>query len=154
MMDIFSKVILKLVEVPILKSAVVFLLTFLAFMLGDLYNAEIIGVAMLMVIDFITGLIASKYEGSPIKSRAMSRSVVKALVYYLAIAAGKFLDQSIPGEFVQYSTIGFVAATEFISIMENIGRMGFTTPNKLLNRIKEEYGGTKKTTRKSKERPE
>ena len=33
--------------------------------------------------------------------------------------------------------VAFVGITEFISILENIGRLGYQTPKKLLNQLKE-----------------
>lgn len=139
MHDAFNIVIAKLFSIPIWKAFSIFVLTFVSFMLGNVYNMEVLGVVMLMFIDFVTGIIATKYEGRPITSRRMSHSVVKCIVYFLAISAGKFLDQTIPGEIVQYATISFVAVTEFTSIMENIGRMGFETPQKILNVLKDKY---------------
>lgn len=139
MLDELPKILVKLAEFPVLKSVITFVLMFTSFMLGDLYDVEIIAVSMLLTIDFVTGVIGAVYAGESIKSRRMANSVVKALVYYLAISAGKFLDQSIPGEFVQYSTIGFVAVTEFISIIENIGKMGFKTPKALVANLREKY---------------
>lgn len=137
MTEIFSKIILKLVEIPLLKVVIAFALTFASFMLGDLYTTEVIAVVMLMVFDFVTGIAATVFEGNAIRSKRMAHSVVKCVVYFMAISAGKFLDASLPGEFAQYATIGFVATTEFISILENIGRMGFQTPKKLLNQLRE-----------------
>lgn len=137
--DMLQKVIAKLFELPLIKGGASFVLTFAAFMVGNIYNAEIIAVAMLMVIDAVTGVGATLIEKKAVTSRRFAHSVVKALVYFLAISAGKFLDTSVPGDLVQYSTIGFVAVTEFISILENIGRMGFRTPQIVLNSLKEKY---------------
>lgn len=161
MLDIFSKTILHLAEVPGLKGVLAFGLTFLSFMLGTVYNEAVLATAMLLIIDAVTGMIAARFfEKQQITSKRFSHSVVKALVYFLAISASKFLDQTIPGDLVQYSTISFVAGTEFISILENIGRMGIKTPKKLLNTLKEKFEseskghtkrnrGSKKRVRKS-----
>lgn len=135
----FQKVFSKLIELPLIKGGVSFLLTFGAFMVGNVYNAEILAVVMLMVIDTVTGVSATLVEGKPVSSRRFAHSVVKAVIYFLAISAGKFLDTSVPGEFVQYSTIGFVASTEFISILENIGRMGFKTPKTIVKNLRRKF---------------
>lgn len=135
----FQKVFAKLFELPLIKGGASFVLTLSSFMVGNLYNAEIIAVAMLMVIDSLTGVGATLIEKKAVTSKRFAHSVIKAVVYFLAISASKFLDTSVPGDFVQYSTIGFVAVTEFISILENIGRMGFKTPQLILNNLKEKY---------------
>jgi phage-related holin len=123
-----------------LKIVVAALLAIASFFFGDLYIDAIIATVMLMVIDLGTGLTASYVEKIPITSRRMSGSVLKGTVYLTAISAAHFVDQSVPGSFVQSAMISFVALTEFTSILENIGRMGFSTPKKILNQLKDKYG--------------
>lgn len=107
-----------------------------AFFFGDLHNQAIIAVAMLMVFDFLTGITASWMEGKAITSRASMRSVLKSTVYLVAISAAYFADNTIPVAFIETTVVGFVGITEFISILENAGRMGFATPQKLLNQLR------------------
>lgn len=118
------------------KLIVAGFLSSFAFMFGTLHTEAIIAVAMLMIFDFWTGIIASWQEGRQITSRAAMRSVLKSTVYLVAISAAFFTDKTIPLAFIETTVVGFVGVTEFISIMENIARMGFATPQKLLNQLR------------------
>lgn len=109
------------------------------FLFGNTYDEALIAIVMLMIFDFIFGLSASKYEGTPITSRRGMHGIIKGLVYFSAIASAHFVDHTIPFELVQSTMMGFVAVNEFISILENIGRLGYETPKKLLNQLREKY---------------
>jgi len=114
----------------------------LCFFFNELYAVGIIAVAMLMVFDAITGIMASVYEKKEISSQRFARSVKKGIVYFIAISAGHFADQTLAIaaiRFVESTMITFVGATEFISIIENIARMGFAVPKKLLNQVKADF---------------
>lgn len=106
-----------------------------AFLFGNLYTDAIIAILMLIMFDTVLGVAATYYEGNPITSRRFGRVVVKGMVYFSSISAAYFADLTIPYDFVQATMIAFVGLTEFISILENIGRMGYETPKKLLNQL-------------------
>ena len=116
-----------------------------SFLFGNLYNEGLIAIAMLMIFDTILGIMAVYREGDAITSRGFSRVVVKGFVYFSAISAGYFADLTIPFNVIQATMISFVGITEFISILENIGRLGYQTPKKLLNQLKayRDSGGIK-----------
>lgn len=107
------------------------------FLFGHLYTEAIIAIAMLMVMDTALGMAAAWKEGQDISSKRFSRAVLKGIVYFTAISAGYFADLTIPFDIVQGTMVAFVGITEFISILENIGRLGYQTPKKLLNQLKE-----------------
>lgn len=115
------------------------LLSLIGFFFSQVYVQGLIAIAMLMVFDTILGVSAAYYEGQPITSRGFSRAVVKGIVYFTAISSGHFADMTLPVRVIEYTMIGFVGVTEFVSILENVGRMGFRTPQKLLNQLKEKY---------------
>lgn len=117
-----------------------------SFLFGDLYIQGMIALVMLMSFDTILGVAAAIHERpagtkilSPqcLNSRRFSRLVVKGLVYFSAISAAYFADQTIPLDFIQAAMISFVGITEFISILENISRLGYRTPKHLLDQLKE-----------------
>lgn len=122
------------------KIIMSFVLWIASFFFGDLYADALIATVMLMAIDFATGIVASYIEQKPITSRRAGNSVLKGTVYLSAISAAYFTDQAVPGSFVQSTMIAFVASTEFISVLENVGRMGFSTPKKILNQLRDQYG--------------
>lgn len=126
-------------EPSLAKMVVSASLTVLGFFFSELYTEGLIAVVMLMVIDTILGVCAAYHEGAVITSRRFSRSVVKGIVYLTAISAGHFADMTIPFSLIESTMIGFVATTEFVSILENVGRLGFQTPKKLLNQLQGKY---------------
>lgn len=112
-------------------------LLFVVFMIGDVYTHLVLSVLMLIIIDTILGVWATYHEGHPITSRRFARVVQKSTVYFLAISAGHFTDMTIGWNVTQSTLIAFIAITELISILENMGRLGYQTPNKLLNQLKD-----------------
>ena len=92
---------------------------------------------MLMVFDTILGVMATFHENQPITSRKFSRIIQKGAVYFIAISAGFYADTTINFNLIQSTMIGFIGITEFISILENMGRLGYQTPKKLLNQLKD-----------------
>ena len=130
----FQDIIQTVFEPSIGKAIASLVLTFL-FLFGDFHTQGIVAVLMLMTFDTILGLMATYYEGAAITSRKFSRVVQKGTVYLIAISAGYFTDLTIGWSVIQTTMIGFIAVTEFISIIENMGRMGFQTPKKLLNQL-------------------
>jgi toxin secretion/phage lysis holin len=132
----FINIINTVVEPTIIK-VLTSLALLIVFLIGDFYSQGVIAVLMLMIIDTILGLMATWYEGQPLTSRKFSRVVQKGVVYFLGISAGYFADISIGWQVIQATMIAFIGVTELISILENMGRMGYQTPKKLLNQLKD-----------------
>lgn len=112
-------------------------LSVLFFFFGNLYTEALIAITMLMVLDAVLGVWASKHEGAAITSQRFADSVKKGIVYFMAISAGYFVDLTVPLDLVQATMVGFVGVTEFISVLENVGLMGYQTPKKLLNQLRD-----------------
>jgi phage-related holin len=121
-------------EPTLLKLLISVILTF-GFLFGELHTQGIIAVLMLVSFDTILGVMASWQEGQAITSRRFGRVVQKLCVYMIAISAGFFTDSTIGWHMVQSTMIAFIAVTEFLSVMENMGRLGYETPKKLLNQL-------------------
>lgn len=124
-----------LAEPTTLKLGVAGVMSVVLFLFGNLYHDALVAIIMLMAIDFVLAVSAAKRNGDPITSRKASRSLIKGIVYLSAISAGYFADQTVPGAFMQGSMVAFVGVTEFISILENVGRLGYATPRRLLNQL-------------------
>ena len=131
----FHDIINTVIEPTLLKAAVSVAITF-TFLFGDFHTQGVIAVLMLMTFDTILGVMATYSEGGAITSRKFSRVVQKGIVYFIGISAGYFVDITIGWSVIQATMIGFIGITEFISILENVGRMGYETPKKLLNQLK------------------
>lgn len=99
----------------ILNGLIASTLTFLAPILPACFATGI-----LIIIDFITALIAARQNGEKINSKKMKMSIVKLAVYnsliFSAFLCETFLFPIVP--FVKIS-LAFLAMTEFLSISEN-----------------------------------
>ena len=89
----------------------------------------------LIVIDFCTSIGAQFKGGGRIESRRALKTVTKTVVYGAMIAGGHLAGEVIGVSFIDTATISFLAITELISILENVGRMGYAIPNKLLDKL-------------------
>ena len=139
-MDYFNYLIEKLatlIEVTTLKFLTTGAVAFVTFFFGSIYNEALLAILMLLVFDTILGIAASVFEGRGITSRRFGRSLIKGIVYFTAISAGYFADQTIPYALIESTMIAFIGVTEFISILENMGRLGYKTPKKLLNQLQD-----------------
>lgn len=84
---------------------------------------EMFVVLMLFVlVDLITGIVASNRRGVPRSSRRLRKSAVKLVNYLLAIVLAYAAERAFGVEwFVAHRAIGaFVCAVEFLSILENM----------------------------------
>lgn len=135
-MQYYQEIIQSSMEITSAKILVSLLMLF-SFFFGDIYEQAIIAVIMLVLFDTILGVISAYKEGVAITSRKFGRVVQKAAVYMLAISAGYFADITIGWQIIESIMIGFIGVTEFISILENMGRLGYQTPKKLLNQLKD-----------------
>jgi len=93
---------------------------------------------ILIIFDMITGIASARYTGEIIKSSKILRTVLKICFYYLFISAGH-LTENVVGLnlYLDETILAVLALTELISIMENIGKMGYAIPMKLLNKLHE-----------------
>jgi phage-related holin len=108
------------------------------FLFGIEHNAALSSLLFLIFVDTFTGVTGAKLAGEKITSRRFFTVVLKIVVYYLLIAAAFNTEKAIPGVmFIDDAVLAFIALTELISILENVAKMGFIIPNKLLNRLQE-----------------
>lgn len=98
-----------------------------------------VALAVLIFFDMVTGIWASKISGEEIKSSKVCRTAFKLAVYGLLVSSGHLTDLVVglpPGWIgAETAMLGFLAATELVSVLENSGRMGFGVPRKLLNQL-------------------
>lgn len=98
------------------------------------------GVMVLIMFDFITAIIRDAKIGVPIESKKAISTAVKFVVYGLMVSAA-YITEAIVGlnaisvPFAE-GVAGFIAVTELISIMENVDRMGYESPKKLIRSLK------------------
>ena len=109
----------------------------LTFFFDAVYKDALLSIIFLIVFDFLTAIAANKKSGARIESAKVFRSAVKAAIYFLLISAVHLAENAtnrvLP--FMDETIMGFLAVTELISIMENVGMMGYAVPQKLLNQL-------------------
>ena len=108
------------------------------FLFGVQFYHYIWIIIALVVIDSLTGIYGAKMSGEVISSKRFITSVPKLLRYLVFIAAGHLLQVVIGFNlYIENAILIYLAATEFISIAENLGKAGMPVPQKLLNKIEE-----------------
>lgn len=120
-------------------GVIIFLLTRVAF--GDVDAAVLFGVGALTVMDFITAIMREYKLKRAIESRKIVKTAVKLFIYGLMISASYITEVvigikafSVP---ITEIMATFIAVTELVSILENVGDMGYVVPKKLLGRLKD-----------------
>jgi len=110
------------------------IVSFLALTYNYLFqnDASILMIIYLLIcIDTITGFWIA-YRKRNIKSSAFVRVTMKCFIYFLLIIVGRLVDNVVPVKFAATIMESFLAITEALSILENIGKLGFPVPTKLI----------------------
>lgn len=101
----------------------------------------LLGLIVLIGIDFISGVWAAKCHKEAIESRKILKTAIKFNMYLFSFAAAHITGVLVG---VASMTDGWVLAylgvTEFISVGENMAKMGFKFPAKLLNILQDKAG--------------
>ena len=109
-----------------------------AFLLGPQNYMGVVAVVILVTIDLLTAVMGEYVAGRPIESRKFLKSATKTVVYSLFLVATHLTEFVVPGTtFLDEMVLSFLALTEMISVMENIGKMGYSVPLKLLNKLQD-----------------
>ncbi|MCZ0755209.1 phage holin family protein [Anoxybacillus sp. J5B_2022] len=89
-----------------------------------------------VVIDYVTGIIASAFEGK-LSSEAGFRGIVRKLLIFVLVGVSHLLDLAIgwSNHFIRDATVFFYMMNEAISIVENVGRAGLPVPDFLKKAI-------------------
>jgi len=90
-----------------------------------------------VVIDYITGIIASALEGK-LSSQVGFRGIAKKVLIFCVVALSHLVDLLINqgNHLVRNATIFFYLVNEFVSIIENVSRTGIPIPSFLRKAIR------------------
>ena len=98
--------------------------------------------SMLLILEFITGVLASIKEGSKIESRKFGRFVFKVFIYTLMISVVHIMNVSSEGRviskvysFIYWVIVDYISLQLIISVFENCSRLGFSESSKVFKRI-------------------
>ena len=98
-------------------------------------GSVLIPVFTLVIFDSITGVMKA-CKAKELSSQGFVRVAMKFTAYLIMIATAGVLDREFPGQYATTSMKSFLMVTEAISIMENIGALGWPVPLKLLEYLK------------------
>lgn len=115
-----------------------------SFLFDETHTLALSAVFFLVIIDFFFGISASRKTGEAIRSSKVVRTAIKLVVYFSLIAAARVSEYALPFDFLDGTVIGFLAATELLSILENAGRMGYAVP-RILYGVLGDYVASKNT---------
>lgn len=116
--------------------------TFIAFFVGRENFDNLLFLYILVAIDLITGMIAAFQTGEEIQSRRALKTATKAIVYLLFFSAAYMTERIVPySSFIPIGILSFLAITELISVTENMAKMGYAVPRRLLNQMKDLRNG-------------
>lgn len=90
----------------------------------------------LVIVDYITGIVASAMEGA-LSSQVGFRGIARKLLVFVLVAAAHLVDVAIGWNMhlIRDAIVFFYIANEFISIVENAGRAGVPIPSVLRKAI-------------------
>lgn len=85
-------------------------------------KATLIVTGVLIFVDLITGILAARKRGEPIKSAGLRRTATKIFVYNIAVCTGFLVEKFMLDGFMPVSKIaaGLISVVEFVSILENL----------------------------------
>lgn len=100
----------------------------LSIFVGSVDSFVVVLVA-LVVVDYMTGMIASALEGK-LSSQVGFRGIIRKLLIFVLVAAAHLVDLAIGWNMhiIRDAIVFFYIANEFISIVENAGRAGVPIP--------------------------
>jgi toxin secretion/phage lysis holin len=89
---------------------------------------------LFVVLDYITGMAASAYEGK-LNSKVGFKGILKKVMVFAIVAVAHSLDQLIGGYYIQSATIFFYLSNELLSMIENAGRLNVPIPPFIKNAV-------------------
>ena len=112
--------------------------TFVTYLIGGI-DAPIKILGIMIVLDFITGILSAIYNRE-LESRACLKGIIKKSCYFLLVIVAHGLDTLVPNDgtfLLRTITIYFLVANDGLSILENVGECGVEYPNFLKNFLKQ-----------------
>lgn len=118
---------------------------FVSYFLGG-FTMDLLTLVIFMAVDFATGLIVAAFFGMSNKTKSGTlssqetfRGLAKKITMLILVGVANMLDRYMGVNFVRGAVIVGFLINELISIVENAGLMGITSPaiNKALDILKE-----------------
>ena len=129
------------------KTIISFFLAIASFLVGpENYNSLII-LGVLIVMDLVSGITVCLKKGQSIESRKIFKTAAKAFVYLIIFSAAHLTEVVTHLGFITTGVLSFLSITELISVVENMAKMGYAVPQKMLNQLRDSDSKTQNKTR-------
>ena len=103
----------------------------LHFLFGE-FDVLLIALLVLVIVDYITGVIAAIYQ-KRLNSGVGFRGILKKVAILLVVMVAQIIGQVVSVEWLRSAVIGFYLANEAISVLENAGKLDIGIPQKLID---------------------
>lgn len=102
-------------------------------------NHAHVALFFLILFDFVTGVKAAKHANEPIRSSKIRHTAVKISAYFTMIAGAHLAESGLPSflQVLDETVTGFLLVTELKSLLENMQKIGYETPKKLIDKLSE-----------------
>ena len=120
------------------KAILAMLCTIAGFLFGEM-NGLIVTLIVLIVLDYISGVIAAIVE-KKLSSEIGAQGIAKKVFMLLIVAVANIVDINVIGgesHVLKSVTVVFYIANECISLLENAGQLGVPVPKKLMDVLKQ-----------------
>jgi len=110
-------------------------LSFVGEFIFKAHQEALLTVFLLIILDTVTGLIRAAKK-QDVASRDFFRVTVKLVIYSILMAVASLVDKALPVAMAMPVMYTFLAATEGLSIVENIKEAGYPVPTKIVDILK------------------
>jgi len=126
-----------IVQHPTLKGFITIFLSIFTFGFDPLNNKAYLAIFILIISDCISAMLAAYKTGEQIRSAKFFRTPVKFMIYFGLIYLTHIAGFGLPiiSTLLDDTMIGFLTATELISVMENVHKLGYEVPNQIVRKL-------------------
>lgn len=131
------EIIEKLFDAATIKIIASVFIIVSSFGFDAIHQKALLALFILMWADCITAIFAAYKSDIQIKSSKVLRTPIKIVIYFGLIYMARITEYAFADilGILDETVIAFCVATELISIMENINKMGYPVPTKLLKKV-------------------
>lgn len=133
-MDFLRRIAMNVFEHPYLKGAVSLGALYVDWVFGAKKESLLI-IGVLILLDTVTGFMKA-FKKCRISSASFFRTAIKCFVYFILLTTAACVDKTTPVPFALVTMATYLSITEALSIVENLGAMGYPVPAVLVGRLK------------------
>jgi toxin secretion/phage lysis holin len=131
-----AKMLVPLVDESWVKQIIIWIGGITGYLLGRDNESILWVLLLLIVIDWLTGILAAMKRKASVRSRRMASSVYKIVIYFSLIITAKLCGGALGFDKIEKLVIAFYIAIEAYSIIENAEKLGVPVPEMFRKAIK------------------